>query len=54
MKIIFCSSSMIDRITQEIQILKDLENEFISAYVDSFSDGGFYCILTEYYQVNFS
>ena len=51
MKKIFNISLSLSQITTEIQILQDLQNEFISAYVDSFIDGEFYCIITEFYPV---
>ena len=48
MKKMFCSTDRLRLITTEIQTLMQMENEFISTYVDSFRDGEFYCIITDY------
>jgi len=53
LKKIYCADmEKIRSIQQEIQILSQLENEFIIFYQDSFHDDQFFFILTEYCQVS--
>jgi len=52
LKKIWCSQNRKNRIEKEIQILERLENEFIISYADSFYDGDFYYLITEYCPVN--
>jgi len=52
LKKIHCGTMQIlSSIQQEIQILSQLENEFIISYEDHFHDDSYFFILTEYCQV---
>ena len=52
MKQILCSQSRIKMIVHEQKILQQLESEFIIAYEDSFIEGNYFFLLTQYCEVN--